>query len=379
MSGSPILSRRLVLAGLWLAGSAPVWSKPRVVDQGLGGTGATPNPEPEDRGIGGTGYSGVIQRFGSIVVNDRRIAYPRNVAVAIDGEAASASALRIGHLTRVVARTGADGVLRTRRIDVFSEVVGQVEQVSDGELRVLGQAVEPAGANPSPRRGARVAIYGLRRTDGVIVASRIEPRRGRTDRVAGVLERDADGRLAIADLVLLGVDPALEGRRIIAEGRAARGALKVSRVRVDDFAELADAPVLSIEAYAKRVGDMLLLGSGQRLQDRAALAAGDEEDRVVVDARRTQNGGLQVESVRAVEGAGPPGRDPGGPGSSPPRGPGRPGAPAGGPAAPPGPDAPSPGPAPGGSPAGQTGGPANAPPAPGPAPAGAAGPGGPKP
>ncbi|PJI51852.1 hypothetical protein CTI14_52480, partial [Methylobacterium radiotolerans] len=42
-----------------------------------------------DRGIGGTGVIGTIRRFGSIVVNDLRIAYPPEVEVRIDGTAAT--------------------------------------------------------------------------------------------------------------------------------------------------------------------------------------------------------------------------------------------------------------------------------------------------
>ena len=71
----------------------------------------------------GTGVIGTIRRFGSIIVNDLRIAYPPEVEVRIDGAVARAADLKIGHVVHVVARPEGGG-LATRRIDVTSEVVG---------------------------------------------------------------------------------------------------------------------------------------------------------------------------------------------------------------------------------------------------------------
>ena len=73
MSRQPVISRRLLLAGLWLAGSASVRAQvQRGNDQGIGGTGIS---RGNDHGIGGTGIVGIIQRFGSIFVNGDRISY----------------------------------------------------------------------------------------------------------------------------------------------------------------------------------------------------------------------------------------------------------------------------------------------------------------
>ncbi|MFC6738756.1 hypothetical protein [Methylobacterium tardum] len=120
-------------------------------DQGIGGTGMMRTDEPRngslgegDRGIGGTGVIGTIRRFGSIIVNGLRIAYPPGVEVRIDGEVGTAADLKIGHVVHVVARPDGGG-LATRRIDVTSEVVGRVESVSPGRMIVLGQRVSTAG------------------------------------------------------------------------------------------------------------------------------------------------------------------------------------------------------------------------------------------
>src|SRR5471032_14981 len=122
MTKRPVISRRLLLAGLWFAGLPSAWGQVRRGnDQGIGGTGIS---RGDDHGIGGTGIVGVIQRFGSIFVNGERIGYKPNVPVRIDGEAASPKALRIGQVARVVAVREANGSLITHRIEAVSEVVG---------------------------------------------------------------------------------------------------------------------------------------------------------------------------------------------------------------------------------------------------------------
>ncbi|GJD78075.1 hypothetical protein GCM10007886_27520 [Methylobacterium gregans] len=262
-------SRRHVLGLLagaaFLPGRAPAQEAP-IRDQGIGGTGARPTDTPGegDRGIGGTGVIGTIRRFGSIVVNDLRIAYPDDVAVRIDGAPARASDLRVGHVVRVVARSEGTG-LATRRIDVTSEVVGPVEAVGRDSLTVLGQRVATGGA-VGPRQGEswtvgqRVAVSGLRRPDGVVVASLIEPRTAGPDRVAGPVRRGPDGALRIGGLRLTGAEHLPVGRRAALAGQARDGSLAVA-----DAAETGLPPGIrtaSIEAYIGRRKGGMILGSG---------------------------------------------------------------------------------------------------------------------
>src|SRR5258705_1217799 len=297
MTNGPIISRRVLLAGLWLAGvSSAAAQVRRGDDHGIGGTGVT--GIGDDHGIGGTGIVGVIQRFGSIFVNGERIGYAPDVPVRIDGEAASVKALRIGHVARVVAQRQANGVLTTNRIDAVSEVVGPIESVKGGEMTVLGQKVAWTGRE-NWRVGTQVAVSGLRRTDGVIVASLVEQRRNATARVTGPLERDRDG-LRIGGLRLDGVDAAPVGQRVQAEGRVASGGkLQISRARADDFSDLSGATRLSIEAYVRRVGTNLQLGSGYVARDSSRFEPG-QDTRVVVNAVRDGLQGLRVESVQSV-------------------------------------------------------------------------------
>jgi hypothetical protein len=299
MSREGTLSRRLLLAGLWLAGTRSLWAQARNGDdRGIGGTGVI--SDGDDRGIGGTGIVGVIQRFGSIFVNGERIGYAADVPVRIDGEPASAKALRIGQMARVVALRSSDGTLTTRRIDVVSEVVGPIDSLKGGDMTVLGQTVRVTKPQSWQRPGTRVAVFGLRRTDGIIVASLIAPHDGATTRVAGVLERGRDRRMRVGGLSVEGVDATLVGRRIVAEGRTANGVMQVGRARPDDFSDLAGAGRLLIEAYVRRRDGDLLLGSGHVARDLSRFEPSGGEARVVVNATLDLSGGLRADSVRSI-------------------------------------------------------------------------------
>jgi hypothetical protein len=330
MTKWPVISRRLLLAGLWFVGSSAVRAqKASGDDHGIGGTGVA--RIGGDDGIGGTGIVGVIQRFGSIFVNGERIGYAPDVPVRINGEAASAKALRIGHVTRVLALRQANGSLITRGIEAVSEVIGPIETLRTGEMSVLGQKVIWAGHENWLRSGAYVAVFGLRRTDGVIVASLVEKRRDAATRVAGLLERDGNGT-RIGGLRLAGANSALVGQRVQVDGSLAQGVLQVSRAKADDFSDLAGASRLLIEAYVRHVGGSLQLGSGYVARDTSRFQPANDT-RAVVSAVFDASHGLRVESVQSVgkfpgaslEGGRGPGQ---GPGSAPSGQPG-PGGPSG--------------------------------------------------
>jgi len=388
----PLITRRLLLTGFWLAGTSLGLAQSRGgSDQGIGGTGISGGSDQgiggtgisrgNDHGIGGTGIVGVIQRFGSIFVNGERIAFASDVPVRIDGAVASAKALRIGQVARVVAQRQANGTLSTRAINVASEVAGPIESVRAGEITVLGQRVIAAGSDSTHRVGSQVAVYGLRRTDGVIVASLVEPRHESTTHVTGLLERDYTG-LRIGGLRVDGVNAALVGQRVQAEGQVTQGVMRVSRAQTDNLSDLAGAQRLLIEAYVRRAGSELQLGSGYVARDVSRFAPTSGEARVVVNAVRDSSGSLRVESVQSVvsfpgtslQGPHAPARPPGGA-----PGPGGPGGPGGGPAGPGGPGGPGGGPGQPGGPGGMPSGPGGPPSGPGDFGSPGGGPGGPGP
>lgn len=338
------LTRRAVLAALGAATALPRGAiaapeKPR--DVGIGGTGFAPEGQSgSDRGIGGTGFTGTIQRFGSIVVNDRRIAYGPDVPVTIDGQARSARDLRIGHVVRVVAQSGSGG-LATDAISVDNEVVGPVTAVDGDGIEVLGQRVVLAGAPRSWRKGQRVAVSGLRRLDGAIVASLIEPRGRGPSRILGILERDEDG-FWIDRLKLLHGDEAHLGRRVLVTGQLAHGGFLPAHI--ENAPVIAARGPVSIESYVRAREGSLLLGSGLSVRSDAFASdlSGWGEVRAVLDGRFGLNGELSIDSIRLArtrgEGEGHSGASPGPGGFGPgPTGPGGFG-----------PGGPGPGPGPGG-------------------------------
>ncbi len=314
-------TRRGLLA--LLAGTALAWPHPGrpqtgtepPQDRGIGGTGARPDVEElpgGDRGIGGTGVIGTIRRFGSIVVNGLRIAYPADVRVTLDGRPARATDLRIGHVVRVVAReTG--GALTTRAIAVTSEVVGPVEAVGPGRLTVLGQTVSTTGltAPNTVAVGERVAVSGLRRGDGTIVASLIEPRPDGPDRVAGPVRRGPDGVARIGGLTLDGLKAGFAGRRLLVEGRPTETGFAVASSRDLSRPFPKGLARASVEGYVvPGGGGGLRLGSGLAVAGRPGPDLRSGSGPAVIEAGIGRDGRMTVEAVR---GDGPSPRGNGGP------------------------------------------------------------------
>ena len=297
--------RRLLLLAATALGSAlsgRIAAAPG--DQGIGGTGFSVRPADEegDRGIGGTGVIGTIRRFGSIVVNDLRIAYPKDATVRVDGRPATTADLKLGQVVRVAAARDAAGALSTRVIDVASEVVGPVERVERGGLVVLGQTVSTAELRGAETWKARdhIAVSGLRRPDGTVVASLIERRDGSLTKVAGPLTQAADGSLRIGGLKLTGVSGTLIGQRAVVEGQAAAGSLAATRSTGEAALLPAGVRTLSVEAYVERRGSDLRLGSGLAVAPPAEtdLPAG-RPVRAVLTGTLDADGRLSLDGLRA--------------------------------------------------------------------------------
>ncbi len=276
-------------------------------DRGIGGTGAPGVAEQEnhDRGIGGTGVIGTIRKFGSIVVNGLRITYAKNIPVRIDGREASASQLRIGQVVRVVANQRS-GVYSTHAIDIVSEVVGTIDSISGNHLVVLGQTVSTANLSRSHRwtAGDHVAVSGLRRPDGVIIASLIERRSGATEQVAGPVAQASDGSLRVGDLKLMGVDAAMIGQRALLTGKLAGGAFAVTESRAELGILRSQVSKLLVESYIEYNDGGLYTGSGFAIAGLSSTQPSPHKAvRAVISATFKNDGTLHLELTahRAVQ------------------------------------------------------------------------------
>ncbi|MBK3396896.1 DUF5666 domain-containing protein, partial [Methylobacterium ajmalii] len=292
---------RLVSGVAWLAAAGPAGAAgDKILDQGIGGTGIRPGPDEEgDRGIGGTGVVGTIRGFGSIIVNDLRIAYPPEVPVTIDGRPAGVADLRVGQVVRTLAVGGESG-LATAGIAVIHEVVGPVQRAAPDRLTVLGQTVVTAGLPPEmprPRVGERIAVSGLRRPDGSIAASRIDPAGGAPDLVAGPVRRGPAGALRIGNLPLAGMDAALAGGRAVAEGSLSGGRLAVTRAVPASEPFGPEAGRLSIEAYVAREGGSFRTGAGYAVAGRGGLVPAGG-GLAILDGRAGRGGRIDLDAVR---------------------------------------------------------------------------------
>lgn len=278
-------------------------------DRGIGGTGVTQDDaDPaagRDRGIGGTGVIGTIRGFGSIIVNGVHISYPRQASVRVDGRAGTTADLKIGQVVRVVARGRGDR-LTTRSIEVTSEVVGPVEAVARQTLTVVGQEVSTSALKGAHewRVGDVIAVSGLRRPDGTIVASLVERRSADRVRIAGVAAPAPDGGVRIGGAKLADVPAEFIGKRISVDGALVDGAVRVAAVRKDqDW--LPRAGRFSVEAYVERGPAGIRLGSGLDVSGRvAARIPSGKAALAVVTGTSKPGGGLVVDGVRLEGGVG---------------------------------------------------------------------------
>jgi hypothetical protein len=117
--------------------------------------------------------------------------------------------------------------------------------------------------------------------------------------VAGVLHRDVLGTARIGGLELRNAPDELLGRRAIFEGRLTQGVLHVERASLEAKLLASLAPRLLIEAYVRRFGDGLALGSGLRVEAPAGVIEGltASEQRSIVALDLTADRDFVVESL----------------------------------------------------------------------------------
>jgi hypothetical protein len=290
---------------------------PVVADRGIGGTGAPLTvqiaAQIADRGIGGTGMAGVITGFASICINGLEVHYDDTVAVDIDGTAVSVSALRAGQIV-VIRAEGSMPAPYARTISIRNELVGRVELMTldPPMLMIAGQPVSvPAGTLGAGRFGLGdwITVSGLRRQDGVVVASRLDAAATRKFTVRGLVVRDGSV-IRVGNLVLDGAvaKAAKPGQFVTVSGPYVADRGQVDAVVPDPlfanpaayFGPLVDR--LIVQAYVRVAkgtiwlnGVKIAAGPGMHRQTKASGLA-------IVSLKRRPNGSFIAVDLRFAEG-----------------------------------------------------------------------------
>jgi hypothetical protein len=263
----------LVLASVARAGQSSDLSTP--LDHGIGGTGQSISGET-DHGIGGTGVFGTIQRFGSIFVNGNRIAYSPDVLVNIDGVLADRRALRLGQVVRVALRGSPDHP-STHAIYVTSEVTGPIESVSASSIVVLSQVIEltPHTYRPALKPGKIAAVYGIRKPDGTIVASRIEQRSARSRMLLRGVAQSHNGRVKVGNLIMDIAARSFAGHRVVAEFGRTGATLRVKSLKLEDLVPGLREGTINVETYVEKAGKTVSVGVGVTLNAKGFPGSAD--------------------------------------------------------------------------------------------------------
>lgn len=258
----------LIAAPLAACAVAPTPAPPLacLAERGIGGTGA-PLRVASDRGIGGTGVVGAITGFGSICVNGLKLAYDPAITVETATGPIEATALRIGHIVTAVTGTGANAAT-AHRLSLVHAVRGPVESATAGRAQVAGQQITTttrvAGIDLL-RPGNWVAVSGLRRADGTIVANRIEPAEPGEATITGLVAGPVTGAgaarsIGAARLLDAHIDP---GEIATVSGPYAAGVMHVTGARTEPARPFGlPLGAMVVEAYITTDGNRLRLGQG---------------------------------------------------------------------------------------------------------------------
>jgi hypothetical protein len=291
---------------------APPDSGRDVADRGIGGTGAPVGSpmgnqvggpvaiataiQSSDRGIGGTGIIGIVTGFGSVFADGIEIEYDDQTVVDIDGKSAPLAALRAGQLV-VIRAEGPPTALHAKTISVRSEAIGQIEalDVGSGTLTIAGQAVAvPPGAWGASRFGLGdwVQVSGLRRGDGTIMASRLDPAPADVLLARGQVILDgAEAR--VGNLLLTGTAAAnlKDGQFVVVSGNYVAGRGNVTTVAPDTL--LPDP-----EAYFGKSANQLFLLAFVRVDKCSIWMNGIQIRSEFAVSGPTPQGGVAVVSLQ---------------------------------------------------------------------------------
>lgn len=249
---------------------------------GIGGTARIDDPRPAEGGVGGTGIQrgivGVVTGFASICVGGTEVFLDADTRLSIDGAPATGEALAVGQVVEIVARER-DGSTHASRVGLEHIVIGEVTRTDadNSRIYVLNQPVQLsedtrrklAGGDVLARAGEfrsgeHIAVNGLRRDDGVIIASRITDVDGDVAQLSGLLEsRDGNRLLVSGSTVLAGTAPdAAEGTAVLVRGEWNGREIEASEVTPRQTFAGATMQQIELEGYLKQppVGDTIRVG-----------------------------------------------------------------------------------------------------------------------
>jgi len=285
---------------------------------GIGGTGirtAQTTPARGD-GIGGTGIRGTITGFGSILVNGLKLDFDHTTTVETDGKPTTLEALRVGQIVQGVARSK-DGKLSLARLEIQHAVAGAISAIDhDGQtLTVMGQKVRlNLGGDKSDiaafrtlQAGDIVSVSGLRQTDGVIIATRVD-QTAHDDRI---ILRGPASAVTASSLRIGDVDVALPpgattpkaGDHVVAAGRTINGVFMPESVSASSPLEFgADVSSVSLEAYAPKAAGNAgpLVIDGVDIGGVALPAGTNINDRIVVTGQVLGPNSITATSINSV-------------------------------------------------------------------------------
>ncbi len=305
---------------------APRPAEPRHTDRGIGGTGAPvtdsglAGTQLAERGIGGTGIGGtgivgVITGFASICVDGMEVAYDNAAAVDIDGTSSASSALRAGQVVMIQAK-GSIATPVAQAISVRRQVIGRIESVelATRTLTVAGQSISVPAAVWSAgaiRLGNWVAVSGLRRSDGVLIATRLDPAPVGTMIVRGQVVREGD-IASIGDLILNGpeANELRAGQSVMVSGQYLGDRPQVRLVTQDAlFGDPAgyfsnEVNHLVLQAYVRVAAGAIYL-NGLRLASDLAINGKPEADRLaIVSLERKPDGSFAAVGLHYADNGG---------------------------------------------------------------------------
>ena len=258
VSAAGILQPCLAEAALLTAGASPTIIPGALV--GLTDT-ASAAPGGGDEGLGGTGIVGTITAFGSICVNGIEVHFGADTPIERQGMRITRALLERGQLVEVGATRGRYEVA-AHRILIRIPVAGPIERVdlASGEIEVLGQRIL-VGAEPVAglgigdlAPGAGVRVSGLRRPDGVVVASNVSG--GPIDRgwLEGRVNDAGPESFSIGGLRLKVPEhayPPTDGQRVVVQGSPEDGGLVAYHIELDPGLEFERFGVVSMEGYLR--------------------------------------------------------------------------------------------------------------------------------